>query len=396
MNRRTVTAFARAWPFVAGRRAAILLAFLLASMAALAPCEVAAHDGAPTSFASITVVDTRVLYALTTASQPPEPAGSAAKTQVDTRPDAPAAVRMATLVVRHLRIEADGRRCVAGATDYVPPSPPRLSTTYNIEFHCDAPIKTLRVADDSFDFIGHDAHTLLQVSVEGRKEPLASAVLLTDDSRSAEFDLGPPAPGSAAGATASGHPPAGADSAGGTQRGPIGMLPLGFVHILEGWDHLLFLLALALPGGRLGAFVRIVTSFTIAHSLTLAVAALGLINVPAAPVEALIALSIAWVAAENLVRVRPMERRWMVAFAFGLVHGFGFSTVLRDIGLPRDALLSSLIWFNLGIESGQLLVLLLLVPALTWLNRARPEKPVSQALSVLILVASAMLLLQRL
>ncbi|MBC7480982.1 MAG: HupE/UreJ family protein, partial [Rhizobacter sp.] len=172
--------------------------------------------------------------------------------------------------------------------------------------------------------------------------------------------------------------------------------PLGFVHILEGWDHLLFLLALALPGGRLGVFVRIITAFTIAHSLTLAVAALGLINVPAAPVEALIALSIAWVAAENLIRVRPMARRWVVAFAFGLVHGFGFSTVLRDIGVPRDALLSSLIWFNLGIEFGQLLVLLLLVPALTWLNGARPEKPVSRALSALILVASAMLLLQRL
>ena len=392
MSPRAATALARAWPFVAGRLTAILLAFI----AALAPCAVAAHDGAPTSFASITVVDTRVLYSLTTSSQPLEQASSAAKTQFDSPTEVPAPVRMATLVARHLHIEADGRRCLPGAADYVPPSPPRLSTTYNIEFRCEAPIRTLRVADDSFDFIGHGAHTLLRVSVEGRKEPLASAVLLTDESRSAEFDLGQPARGSAEGATASGHRPAGADSAGGTQRGSIGMLPLGFVHILEGWDHLLFLLALALPGGRLGVFVRIITAFTIAHSLTLAVAALGLINVPAAPVEALIALSIAWVAAENLIRVRPMARRWVVAFAFGLVHGFGFSTVLRDIGLPRDALLSSLIWFNLGIECGQLLVLLLLVPALTWLNGARPEKPVSRALSALILVASAMLLLQRL
>ena len=392
MNRRTVTALARAWQFAAGR----LTAILLASMAALAPCTAAAHDGAPTSFASITVVDTRVLYSLTTSGQPLEQAGSAAKSRFDPGADALPPVRMATLLARQLRIEADGRRCLPGAADYVPPSPPRLSTTYNIEFRCEAPIKTLRVVDDSFDFIGHGAHTLLRVSVEGRKEPLASAVLLTDESRHAEFDLGQLARGSAAGATAAVHPPTGADSDGGTQRGSIGLLPLGFVHILEGWDHLLFLLALALPGGRLGAFVRIVTAFTIAHSLTLAVAALELIRVPAAPVEALIALSIAWVAAENLIRVRPMARRWMVAFAFGLVHGFGFSTVLRDIGLPRDTLLSSLIWFNLGIEFGQLLVLLLLVPALTWLNRARPEKPVSKALSALILVASAMLLLQRL
>ncbi len=391
LNRRTATALTHAWQVVAGRLTAILLAF----MAALAPCAAAAHDGAPTSFASITVVDKRVLYSLTTSSQPLEQASSAAKTQFDSGADALAPVRMASLLARHLRIEVDGRRCLPGAADYVPPSPPRLSTTYNIEFRCEAPIRTLRVADDSFDLIGRGAHTLLRVSIEGREEPLASAVMLSDENRSAEFDLGQLARGSAEAATGSSHLATGADLAGGTLRGPIGLLPLGFEHILEGWDHLLFLLALALPGGCLGAFVRIVTSFTIAHSLTLAVAALGLVNVPAAPVEALIALSIAWVAAENLMRVRPMERRWAVAFAFGLIHGFGFATGLRDIGLPRDALLPSLIWFNLGIEFGQLLVLLLLVPVLTWLSRALPEKPVSQALSALILVASAMLLLQR-
>ena len=142
--------------------------------------------------------------------------------------------------------------------------------------------------------------------------------------------------------------------------------------------------------------MRIVTAFTIAHSLTLAAAALEWISVPAAPVEALIALSIAWVAAENLARARPMSRRWVVALAFGLIHGFGFSNVLRDIGLPRDALLSSLLWFNLGIELGQLLVVLLLVPALAWLGRLRLGKPVPQALSALILVASVVLLVQRL
>ena len=392
LNRRTATALVRARHVVAGRLTAILPAFF----AALAPCAASAHDGAPTSFASITVVDTRVLYSLTTSGQPLEQAGSAAKSRFDPGADALAPVRMATLLARQLRIEADGRRCLPGAADYVPPSPPRLSTTYNIEFRCEAPIRTLRVSDDSFDVIGHGAHTLLRVSVEGREDPLASAVLLTDENRSAEFDLGQLARGSAEGATGSSHRPSGAGLAGGTLRGPFGLLPLGFEHILEGWDHLLFLLALVLPGGRLGAFVRIVTAFTIAHSLTLAVAVLGLVNVPAAPVEALIALSIAWVAAENLIRVRPMSRRWVVAFVFGLIHGFGFSTVLRDIGLPRDALLSSLMWFNLGIEFGQLLVLLLLVPALAWLSRVRPEKPVPQALSALILVASAMLLMQRL
>ena len=397
--RRLATGLACSGQVVAGRFTAVLLAFI----AALVPCATSAHDGAPTSFASITVVDTRVLYSLTTTNQPREQAGSAAKPQFDPPADAPPPVRMATLLARHLKIEGDGRRCMPGAVDYEPPSPPRLSTTYNIEFRCEAPIRTLRVADDSFDVIGNGSHTLLRVGVEGRKEPVASAVLLTEEKRTAEFDVGPLGGGSATGATGAtgtGHPAtgvnAGANSAGGAPRGPTGMLQLGFEHILTGWDHLLFLLALALPGGRLGAFIRIVTSFTIAHSLTLAVAALGLVNLPAAPVEALIALSIAWVAAENLIRERPMARRWVIAFAFGLIHGFGFSTVLRDIGLPRDSLISSLVWFNVGIEIGQLLVLLMLVPAITWLSRVRPDKPVSQALSALIFVGSAVLLVQRL
>ena len=165
-------------------------------------------------------------------------------------------------------------------------------------------------------------------------------MLLADETRTVEFDIaGPDVAQSAHGGE-------------GGPRGAIGWLPLGFQHILEGWDHLLFLLALVLPGGRLGNLVRIVTAFTIAHSLTLAAAALELISVPAAPVEALIALSIAWVAAENLVRVRPMSRRWVIAFAFGLIHGFGFSNVLRDIGLPRDALFSSLMWFNARNRTG--------------------------------------------
>jgi hypothetical protein len=91
-----------------------------------------------------------------------------------------------------------------------------------------------------------------------------------------------------------------------------------------------------------------------------------------------------------------MSRRWAVAFAFGLVHGFGFANVLRDIGLPRDALLSSLLWFNVGIELGQLLVVLLLVPALAWLRGWRAGQAVPQALSALILAASVVLVVQRL
>jgi hypothetical protein len=390
MNRPAAAGFARARLDGAGPLAAVLVAF----MAVLVPSAAQAHEGAPTSFASITIAGTRVLYSLTTSGQPLTQIGPAGEARLGSQGATQAdPARMATLIAQHLRIEADGRRCLPGATDFVPPSPPRLSTTYNIEFRCDAPIGKFRVTDDSFDVLGRGAHTLLRLSVQGREEPLASAILLADEMRSAGFEIGPPDGGSAA--SEPGHRAPGTETAGGSPRAAIGFLPLGIRHILEGWDHLLFLLVLVLPGGSPGNLVRIVTAFTVAHSLTLAAAALELISVAAAPVEALIALSVAWVAAENLARVRPMSRRWAVAFAFGLIHGLGFSTVLRDIGLPRDALLASLMWFNLGIELGQLLVVLMLVPALVWLGRLRPGKLVPHVLSGLVFVASVVLLVQR-
>lgn len=366
-------------------------ALALACVALSATCPAQAHEGAATSFASITVAKSRVLYSLTTSSRPLAQTDAQGSAQGETPAD-PA--RMATLVARHVRIEADGGRCLPGAVDFEPPSPPRISTTYNVEFRCAAPIRKLRFTDDLFDVIGRGTHTLLRASVEGREEPLAAAVMLADEQRSAEFVIGPVSGGRAQDKTGPSRPDT--DSAATASRGTISFFPLGVRHIVEGWDHLLFLLALMLPGGSLWSLARIVTAFTFAHSLTLAAAALEWVSVPAAPVEALIALSIAWVAAENLVRMRPMSRRWVVAFAFGLIHGFGFANVLRDIGLPPDALLSSLVWFNLGIELGQLLVVTLLVPALAWLSRRRHATPVPQALSALILVASVVLLVHRL
>ena len=366
---------------------------IAASLVVLATCAAQAHEGAPTSFASVTVDDARLHYSLTTTSQPPPGDPRSGSPGASTGATVGGPARMASLVARHLRIEADGHRCQPGAADFEPPVPPRLSTTYNIEFRCPATIRTLRVTDDSFDFIGRGAHILMQLQVADQGQPTAEPVLLADERRSAAFDIQ-----AAAAVATDGRPPSGSRTAvtDETPAGAIGFLPLGIQHILEGWDHLLFLLALVLPGGSLGNLVRIVTAFTIAHSLTLGAAALGLVTIPAAPVEVLIALSIGWVAAENLARVKPMSRRWAVAFAFGLIHGFGFANVLRDIGLPRDALLSSLLWFNVGIEFGQLVVVLLLVPALAWLRGLRSGSSVPQALSALILATSVVLVVQRL
>jgi len=137
-------------------------------------------------------------------------------------------------------------------------------------------------------------------------------------------------------------------------------LALGVEHILLGIDHLLFVLALLLIVKGAGRVVATVTAFTIAHSITLAAATLGLVRVPGPPVEAVIALSIVFVAAEIVhgVRGRPgLTARWpwLVAFIFGLLHGFGFAGALGEIGLPPNAIPLALFFFNVGVELGQLL-----------------------------------------
>lgn len=161
----------------------------------------------------------------------------------------------------------------------------------------------------------------------------------------------------------------------------------GFLHILEGSDHLLFLLCLVIPFRRLGQLVWIVTSFTVAHSITLIASAYGL--GPGALwfpplIETLIAISILYMAIENVLG-SSVQRRWIVTFGFGLVHGFAFSYALREsLQFAGSHLLTSLLAFNVGIELGQLLVLALLVPALELLFRFVPERAGTIILSVIV------------
>ena len=147
---------------------------------------------------------------------------------------------------------------------------------------------------------------------------------------------------------------------------------LGFLHILDGLDHLLFVLCLVIPIRRFKSLVAVVTAFTVAHSITLAAAVMGL--APSALwfpplIETLIALSIVYMAFENIVGART-ERRWLMAFGFGLVHGFGFSVILREsLQFAGSHLVTSLIAFNVGVELGQILVLAVAVPVLALLYR---------------------------
>lgn len=144
---------------------------------------------------------------------------------------------------------------------------------------------------------------------------------------------------------------------------------LGYTHILpKGLDHILFVLVLFLLSPRLKPLLLQVTAFTIAHSITLALSVYGLLSLPSRIVEPLIALSIAYVAIENLVTRELKPWRLALVFTFGLLHGMGFAGVLRDLGLPRDEFLTALLTFNVGVEGGQLTViavaLLLVAPVM--------------------------------
>lgn len=163
---------------------------------------------------------------------------------------------------------------------------------------------------------------------------------------------------------------------------------MGFTHILEGADHLLFLVCLVIPVRRLRTLVPVVTAFAVAHSITLIGSAAGLapggLWFPAL-VETLIAGSIVYMAIENILRDR-FDHRWTVAFLFGLVHGFGFAFRLRDtLQFAGTHLVTSLVSFNVGIEAGQILVLAVIVPPLAWMVRAaRSERIAVVVLSALV------------
>ena len=142
-------------------------------------------------------------------------------------------------------------------------------------------------------------------------------------------------------------------------------LRTGIHHIFIGPDHILFLVGLLLLGGGLARVLKVATAFTLAHSITLAVAAVGWYSPPGWVVEPVIALGIVYVGAENL-RSRPAGGDWRmrVAFCFGLVHGFGFAGVLREVGLPREAMGWALLAFNVGVEVGQALIVTAVLPVL--------------------------------
>jgi hydrogenase/urease accessory protein HupE len=187
----------------------------------------------------------------------------------------------------------------------------------------------------------------------------------------------------------------------GTAQGAVEVMktfiPSGIHHIMIGPDHILFLIGLLLLGGSWTALLKIVTAFTIGHSLTLSLAALNVVIPPAGIIEPAIALSIVFVGADNLVRGDGRDLRMWVALVFGLVHGFGFANVLREFGLPREALGWSLFSFNVGVEIGQLAVVLLVTAFLSAIRQhsAALRRRVAFAGSIVVIAAGTYWFVQR-
>jgi HupE / UreJ protein len=347
------------------RMLAVVMAVVTAATASLA----SGHTGGSTGYASVTVEGQSARYSLTLwpASLPAAIADDVRRVRAG---DDPSRERLLAVIRDKVGLVVRGRRCVAGRGALAPRSPGVESVTLVVDFACAGEIRDLVVRDDLFDVFGADYHTLARIDAAGQTSQFA----FTPETRETRVRL--------------------ADG-GGTRHGLVSFVLLGIEHILTGWDHLLFLLGLLLCGGSWLALAKIVTAFTLAHSITLALAALDIVVLPDRLVEAVIALSIAFVAAENLFGKPVVARRWLVSFCFGLVHGFGFSAALRELGLASSGLLVSLFGFNAGVEIGQGLVVAVALPALVLLRRTRWERRMVWSSSLAILLVGVVLFVER-
>ena len=248
---------------------------------------------------------------------------------------------------RTVLVRVPAGSCTAAVDETVGPDG-NDDLTVALAFTCPGPAPSLRIEFHSFDVSLPDYRNLVSV----RTETSSLAYVFTRETPVLAIDK----------------------ASAGAWRRFREFFALGVEHIATGYDHLLFLLALLLPGGTFRQLAGIVTAFTIAHSLTLALAATDVVRLPVAPIEILIAASIAFAGASALLRLRTaaagsttdprltsIDARWAITFGFGLIHGFGFAGVLRESGLPPDSVALPLVAFNLGVEAGQLVVVALAI-----------------------------------
>lgn len=241
--------------------------------------------------------------------------------------------------------------------------------TLELTIQCPAPPSRLKIRDDWFELFGQHYRTIARIETPGG----AREAVFLPHARETTIEIGQDT------------------SARGT-----GFFRLGVEHILTGYDHLLFLVALLLRGGRPLSLLKIITAFTVAHSITLALAVLGVVTIPDRIVEPAIAASIVWVGAENLRLREAPSLRWLVSFLFGLVHGFGFASAIEPLALPPGRLALALLGFNLGVETGQALVVVLLLPLLLRMRGSAWEPRTVQAASLAVAAVGFAWLVERL
>ncbi len=286
----------------------------------------------------------------------------------------PGGARLAELLRERLHFTLDGRSLVVDATAWSAPDPllERQSVSLRARVTLERAPGVVEVAAELFPY--DPAHqTFVNFYDAGE---LTSQAILGGADTSVEYFVG-------------------------SRQGTLAVIqkfvPQGVYHILIGPDHLLFLVGLLLLGGPIRRLLLVITAFTVAHSVTLVLAVLGLVSPPGGVVEPIIALSIVYVGADNLLVREGRDMRVWIALVFGLIHGFGFASVLREMGLPSGALGWSLFSFNIGVEIGQVAVAVVVASALTALRRRSDlaGRRVAVVGSIAVMAAGAFWFIQR-
>ncbi len=348
----------RSREWISARLCWVLLGLVIATGAAITCAR--AHNVGTTGYATVTIDGRTARYAMTLPADVLPPSED-----------------LAQGIIRHVSVEADGAPCSGVVDGSQPVSVQSMNVSAVVLYACAGPIGTLSVRDSMDSLLGPNHHTIADFNWTGG----ATQVVFEAGKRSTEIAVRP--------AKAAGH---GGEGAIGTF---LAYLHEGVEHILLGYDHLLFVVALILPGGSILALLAIVTAFTAAHSITLALSVLGIFNLPGWIVEPVIALSIAYVAFENLFMSKALSRRWGISFLFGLVHGFGFAGALAEVGLPASGVPPALVGFNLGVEAGQALVVAIVLPLLMVLCRFPWQPRAVQLVSIAIMVIALGLATER-
>lgn len=321
-----------------------------------------------TGLAVLEVDDGRLAYRLTlVATEQDEETGRMLLAAADG--NAAAAARIAQAMREHARFSIAGETCLPGRIT-VQGRRGDDKVALEMALTCPRATGTLAVHDSWPKVLGAHFQTVMSVRIPGQP--------------SQEFALGEE------------RPEAVVELSGAARTGWLSFIGMGAEHILSGPDHLLFLLALLALTRGFWPIAKIVTGFTIAHSITLSLATLGIVDVPSRIVEPLIAATIIWVALENLLAPARTAQRWLIAALFGLIHGLGFAGALTELGLPRAAMIRALIGFNVGVELGQLAFVAAVMPAVVWLAKPGRIARLPQVLSVAVAAAGTFWLAERL